>query len=186
MQPRYVILDRDGTIIRECDYLADPDKVELLPHAAEGLRRMRALGFGLVVITNQSAIGRGILTHAGLAEIHARLTAMLHREQITLDGIYYCPHHPDDQCECRKPKPALLWRAARELGFCAAECFVIGDNTSDMGLGQAVGARTLLVRTGYGAGLASDPATLATLRPDGVVADLLGASHAIEDRITQG
>jgi D-glycero-D-manno-heptose 1,7-bisphosphate phosphatase len=186
MKMRYVILDRDGTMIRECDYLTDPEKVELLPNAAEGLRRMIALGLGLVVITNQSAIGRGLLTHARLAEIHARLTAMLRRERIKLDGIYYCPHHPGDQCECRKPKPTLLLQAARELRFCVAECFVIGDNQGDIGLGQSVGARTLLVRTGYGEGIASDPTTLALVNPDNVVADLLSASRVIEDLIQQG
>ena len=116
-QRRFVLLDRDGTLIVERNYLSDPDQVELIPGAAAGLRRLAARGLGLVLVTNQSGIGRGFFDAARLAEIHERLTALLRAERVELDGIYVCPHHPDQACDCRKPRPALVLRAAAELGF---------------------------------------------------------------------
>jgi D-glycero-D-manno-heptose 1,7-bisphosphate phosphatase len=148
---RFVLLDRDGTIIVEKHYLSDPDGVELIAGAAEGLRSLQRLGLGLVIVTNQSAIGRGYFDGARLAEIHARLAELLAAEGVRLDGVYVCPHHPDAGCACRKPAPGLVLQAAAELGFDPAECFVVGDMASDVGLGRAVGATSLLVRTGYGA-----------------------------------
>src|SRR5208337_2615106 len=147
----FVVLDRDGTIIVERRYLTAPEQVELLPGAAEGLRAMRALGLGLVVVTNQSAVGRGYFDRNRLDEIHARLRELLATEGVTLDGVYVCPHRPEDGCLCRKPLPALLEQAARELGFDCRDCFVVGDKPCDIEMGQAAGATTLLVRTGYGA-----------------------------------
>src|SRR5271166_4576848 len=110
--PRFVALDRDGTIIVERQYLSDPEAVELLPGAAAGLRTMRNLGLGLVVVTNQSAVGRGYFDLARLDEIHGRLRELLAGEDVTIDGIYVCPHTPEDGCRCRKPLPILLKRAA--------------------------------------------------------------------------
>jgi D-glycero-D-manno-heptose 1,7-bisphosphate phosphatase len=173
---RFVLLDRDGTVIVERNYLSDPDQVELIPGAAEALRRLAARGLGLVLVTNQSGIGRGYFDEARLAEIHQRLTGMLRAERVELDGIYVCPHHPDLACACRKPRTALVLRAAQELGFDAAACFVVGDMASDVQLGRALGATTLLVRTGHGA------AALASGAPgaDYVVADLAAAADRIE------
>jgi D-glycero-D-manno-heptose 1,7-bisphosphate phosphatase len=173
---RFVLLDRDGTVIVERNYLSDPDQVELIPGAAEALRRLAARGLGLVLVTNQSGIGRGYFDEARLAEIHQRLTGLLRAERIQLDGIYVCPHHPDQDCACRKPRTALALRAAEELGFDAAACFVVGDMASDVQLGRALGATTLLVRTGHGA------AALASGAPgaDYVVADLAAAADRIE------
>ncbi len=148
---RFVALDRDGTIIVECQYLSYPDQVELLPGAGAGLRAMRALELGLVIVTNQSAVGRGYFDMARLEAIHGRLRALLAEEGVTVDGIYICPHAPEDGCRCRKPLPTLLQQAARELGFDARDAFVIGDKPCDIEMGRAVGATTLLVRTGYGA-----------------------------------
>ena len=150
-QRRFVLLDRDGTLIVERHYLSDPDQVELIPGAAAGLRRLRERGLGLAVVTNQSGIGRGFFDAARLAEIHQRLIEMLRAERVELDGIYFCPHHPDEACGCRKPQPALALRAAAELGFDATRAFVVGDMASDVALGRALGATTLLVRTGHGA-----------------------------------
>ena len=148
---RFVLLDRDGTIIVEKHYLSDPDGVELIDGAAAGLRRLAELGLGLVVVTNQSAIGRGYFDRARLEEIHARLVADLAAEGVRLDGIFFCPHHPDDACDCRKPAPGMALRAAAELGFDPARSFVVGDMEGDLGLGRAIGATTFLVRTGHGA-----------------------------------
>ena len=148
---RFVALDRDGTIIAERQYLSSPNEVELLPGAGAGLRAMREQGLGLIIVTNQSAVGRGYFDMARLEEIHDRLRGLLAAEGVTLDGIYVCPHAPEEQCRCRKPLPALLEQAARELGFEPRDCVAIGDKPSDMEMGRAVGATTVLVRTGYGA-----------------------------------
>ncbi len=151
-QTRFVALDRDGTIIEQQEYLSQPGDVRLLPAAAAGLRSMRAMGLGLVVVTNQSAVGRGFFNLAQVEAVHARLRELLRAQGVELDGIYTCPHTPGDGCECRKPRPGLLLRAARELGFHPADAFVIGDKPCDIDLGRGVGATSILVRTGYGAG----------------------------------
>lgn len=147
---RFVVLDRDGTIITERHYLSDPSEVELLPRAGIGLRHMRALGLGLVVITNQSAVGRRLIDWVRLGQIHEKMCDLLNEEGVHLDGLYACPHLPEDHCSCRKPAPGLLQVAARELRFEPQESFVIGDKACDIELGKQVGATTLLVRTGYG------------------------------------
>ncbi len=175
-QRRFVALDRDGTVIAERHYLSDPEQVELLGGAAEGLRRMRGLGLGLVLVTNQSAVGRGYFDLARLDEIHRRLRELLAAEGVSLDGIYYCPHTPDDGCTCRKPRPRMLEAAARELGFDPARAFVVGDKECDVELGRGVGATTLLVRTGYGARLAAAGRAGA----DYVVDDLTEAARVVE------
>lgn len=148
---RFVVLDRDGTIMVErFRPLLAPDDVELVPGAACGLRQMSALGLGLAVITNQSCLGRGLLDGPQLELVHGRLGDLLSKNGVSLDGIYVCPHTPLDGCICRKPKSGLLEQAARELDFDAADCFVIGDKSSDIACGMTLGATTLLVRTGYG------------------------------------
>ena len=175
-QKRFVVLDRDGTINIEREYLSDPDQLELLPGVVCGLRHLRKLGLGLVVITNQSGVGRGYFDGARLDIIHKRLCALLAAEDIQLDGIYVCPHHPEENCTCRKPQPELLEKAAREHNFKPSEAFVIGDKVIDIELGQRVGATTLLVRTGYGAQVAAQKA----VPWDYVVDDLANAAAVIE------
>jgi phosphoheptose isomerase len=170
-----VVLDRDGTLNVEVHYLSQPDQVELLPGVADGLRALRSAGCRLVVVTNQSAIGRGFFDEARLAAIHDRLRALLAAQGIVLDGIYHCPHRPDEGCACRKPGPLLVERAAADLGFDPAEAFVVGDKPSDIDLGRGVGATTLLVRTGYGAAHEAAGDAVA----DFVVDDLLGAARVI-------
>ena len=173
---RFVVLDRDGTIIVEKHYLSDPDGVELIGGAGAALRRLADRGLGLVVVTNQSAVARGLLDLEGLAAIHARMESMLAREGVRLAGIYACPHHPEDACACRKPRTALVERAARELGFEPRRAFVVGDMASDVDLGRAVGATTVLVRTGHGERESASGAA----RADHVVADLAEAAALIE------
>lgn len=181
---RFVVLDRDGTLVVERHYLSDPAEVELTEGAAEGLRRFRGLGLGLVVVTNQSAVGRGLFDGARLASIHARLEAILAAEGIALDAIYVCPHVPEDDCACRKPRTGLLERAGRELAFDPAESFVIGDKASDIELGRRAGAETILVRTGYGAAVeASAPSGDAMA--DHVVANLAEAAAVIARRMEE-
>jgi len=174
---RFVLLDRDGTINVERNYLSDPDQLDLVANAAEGLAELRRMGLGLVVLTNQSGVGRGLFDEARLEQIHDRLRHLLRDRDVELDAIVCCTHRPDEGCHCRKPLPGLVETAAREHGFSPAESFVIGDKPCDIDLGNAVGATTLLVRTGYGARHATD----AAVQPNYVVDDLLHASRIIAE-----
>jgi histidinol-phosphate phosphatase family protein len=151
-----VFLDRDGTVIVERHYLHDPDGVELLPGAAEGMRRMAAAGLKLVLVSNQSGVGRGYFGRDAVERVHGRLIELLQAQGVRLDALYICPHAPakdraGDPCGCRKPLPGLIERASRELGLDPAQSFVIGDKPCDVNLGLVVNATTFLVTTGYGA-----------------------------------
>lgn len=171
---RAVILDRDGTIIVDHGYLGDPARVSLLPGAAEGLRRLHAHGHRIVVVSNQSGVGRGRLTLAHVHAVNERLRQLLGEAGVRIDGLYYCPHRPEEQCACRKPGTTLVLQAAAELGFDPAACVVIGDKSSDVQLGQRLGALTMLVSAD---GTARDglPAS-----PDYVIRDLTEAARIIE------
>ena len=147
---RFVMIDRDGTIIKECQYLSDPDQVEIIPGAIESLLGFREMDLGLVVITNQSGLGRGLFGHEDLEQVHGRLVELLADEGILLDGLYFCPHSPDVECDCRKPRTGMVEQAAHDLNFLPEQGFVVGDRVADMRLGENVGATTFLVRTGYG------------------------------------
>lgn len=173
---RFVVLDRDGTLIEERHYLSDPEGVALTPRAGAGLRKLKELGFGIVVATNQSGIGRGFFDHARLNEIHSRLADLLENEGVRLEGIYVCPHTPDDDCACRKPKLGLMTQAMRDHAFSPQESFVIGDKDVDIELGKNAGATTFLVRTGYGAELER----AGTALPHFVADDILHAAEMIE------
>lgn len=148
-----VFVDRDGTLIEERHYLADPDGVVLLPGAAAGLRALRELGYALVVITNQSGIARGLFTEAEFRRVERRVEALLAAEGVRLDGVYMCPHHPehDGPCECRKPGLGLYRRAIAELGLDASASLFVGDRGADVEPALAFGGRGVLVRSGYGA-----------------------------------
>lgn len=173
---RFVILDRDGTLIVERHYLRDPDGVELLPGVIEGLARLRRMGLGLIVVTNQAGIGRGYFGRETVEAIQARLEYLLGAAGIALDASYYCPHAPWDGCDCRKPAPGLVHRAEAEFGFDAKGCFVIGDNAGDIELGIGIGARTILVTTGYGRQVLQD----GRVHPDFVVSSFANAADVVE------
>jgi D-glycero-D-manno-heptose 1,7-bisphosphate phosphatase len=160
-----VFLDRDGTLIEEVNYLAHPDQVRLLPGAAEAVARLNGLGIPVVVVTNQAGVARGYFPASRVAEVHARLDALLRADGARIDGYYVCPHHPTAgvgayriDCACRKPSPGLLRRAAAELGLDLGRSCMIGDKGSDLEAGARAGCRPVLVRTGYGAGI--DPTTI--------------------------
>jgi D-glycero-D-manno-heptose 1,7-bisphosphate phosphatase len=142
---KVVVLDRDGTIVVDRHYLADPDALEFEPGAEAGLRRMADMGYKLVVITNQSGIARGFFSLSRLEEIHERLRQMLGSSGVRLDGIYFCPHVPEDACECRKPKLGLMRQASEELGFDMSESIVIGDKETDIEFGRRAGGVTMLI-----------------------------------------
>src|ERR1041385_9096918 len=111
-----ILLDRDGTLIEERDYLADPKRVKLIPGAAAGLRRLKRAGFKVVVATNQSGVGRGLVSPRELERVNKRFLALLRNKKARLDGVYFCPHDPKDHCACRKPRLGMAIRAAKDLG----------------------------------------------------------------------
>jgi D-glycero-D-manno-heptose 1,7-bisphosphate phosphatase len=143
-----VFLDRDGTLMLEVEYCRDPALVQLLPGVREGLSRLRNAGYRLVIITNQSGIGREIFTTAEYDAVHARLMELIGSGLI--DATYYCPDHPDHPSERRKPAPGMLLEAARDLGLDLEASYLIGDRVSDLECARGAGARAVLVRTGYG------------------------------------
>lgn len=154
-----VFLDRDGTIARDVPYCRRPEDFELLPGVPEAVRLLNESGLLVVVITNQSGVGRGYFTEEALATIHQKMVTELGKHGARVDGIYYCPHHPDDGCDCRKPGTALFRKAADDLKIDLSQSFVIGDMPLDINAGRAIGARTVLVTTGPGGGrdIASRP-----------------------------
>ncbi len=176
--PRCAILDRDGTLITERNYLRDPSEVELLAGAPGAIRQLRNLGLSIVLATNQSGIARGLFDEQQLYQIHERLRAMLGDADAALDAIYYCPHLPEQGCACRKPQPGMIARAARDLGFDPRDSFVVGDMACDVELGGRVGATTVLVCTGYGRETLS-----AGLKADYTVQDLGEAAAVIARHI---
>jgi D-glycero-alpha-D-manno-heptose 1-phosphate guanylyltransferase len=147
----FILLDRDGTLIEERHYLSDPGGVVLLPGVVDGLRALRAEGLALVVATNQAGVGRGLFSEDQVAAVHARLSELLAARGVGLDGIFYCPHHPDAGCDCRKPATGLARQAAAALGPGAASVAVVGDKRCDIDLARALGVPGILVTTGYGA-----------------------------------
>ena len=175
MARRFVLLDRDGTIIVERNYLGDPAGVELLPNAAAGMKKMRELGLGLAVVTNQSGVARRYFTLEDVGRVHERMAELLRAEGVEVDGIYLCPHGPDEACDCRKPAPGMARQAANALGFDLAQAFMIGDKEIDVQLGHGVGMPSILVTTGQG--------DAASTRAEYVAADLLDAAGWIAGRL---
>ncbi len=145
-----VLLDRDGTIIVERDYLSDPALVELEDGAAEGLRSLAEAGWVMVVLTNQSGIGRGYFDRAAAEAVNARVAELLAEEGVSIAGWYLCPHAPGEDCDCRKPRPGMAFQAASELDLDLSRSWVVGDKRSDVELADAIGARAILVMTGHG------------------------------------
>jgi len=142
---RAVFLDRDGTLARDMHYCRHPEDFELFADAARVIKTINDHGFKVIIITNQSVIGRGYLSEETLREIHKKMKEELGRDGARVDGIYYCPHHPDANCGCRKPKPSLILQAARDFDIDLKHSFVVGDRQKDVELGKAVGCRTILI-----------------------------------------
>jgi D-glycero-D-manno-heptose 1,7-bisphosphate phosphatase len=178
---RFVLVDRDGTINEEVDHLDDPDHLALIPGSAAAIRRLREIGLGIVVVTNQAQIGRGLLSEERLAAIHERLNSLLAADGAEVDAILHCPHPPEDGCDCRKPAPGMALEAAARFGFDPGRAFVVGDHAGDVGMGRAVGATTFLVLTGHG----TEERARAEGSADHVVADLAGAADIITSLVEQ-
>jgi D-glycero-D-manno-heptose 1,7-bisphosphate phosphatase len=169
MKKRAVFLDRDGTVNEDVGYPGTYDLVRIYPYSIDAIRRLRQAGFAVVIVTNQSGIGRGFFTEDALVEIHERLVEDLAAAGARPDAIYYCPHHPGStipgygpDCRCRKPFPGMALKARDELGIELEGSYMVGDKEEDIRFGLAIGATPVLVLTGYGKG------TLARLRETGL------------------
>lgn len=149
-----VFIDRDGTINVNVHHLRRVEDLELIPGADKAIAKLNAAGYIVIVITNQSAIARGLLTESGLAEIHTELKSRLAKCNATINAIYHCPHHPEYgeciTCNCRKPNPKMILRAAKDHNLDLTRSFMIGDSLSDLQAGWNAGCQSALVRTGYG------------------------------------
>lgn len=147
-----VYLDRDGTLVVERHYLADPEGIELVPGTVDALAALHEAGYALVVVTNQSGIARGLYTEADYQAVTRRFEAVLAEAGVILDGSYHCPHHPDftGPCTCRKPAPGMYVQAAADLGLDPARSWYVGDKATDVLPALELGGRGILVRTGYG------------------------------------
>lgn len=173
MGKRAVFLDRDGTIAPDVGYCSRTEDFSVFPGAGEAVRLLNRAGFLAVVITNQSGIARGYFSEDTLADIHREMVGQLAAQGGRIDAIYYCPHHPDDGCQCRKPGTGLLQRAAEEMDIDLSRSFMVGDLQIDIDAGRAAGCRTVLVTTGPHAGSdITDP-------PDHTATSLLEAARWI-------
>jgi D-glycero-D-manno-heptose 1,7-bisphosphate phosphatase len=183
MGPRPALfMDRDGCLTQEVGYVNHPARLAVLPRCADAIRRLNEAGVPAVVVTNQAGIARGYFSAETLDAVHAELRRQLAAGQARLDGLYACVHHPREgvppyraDCDCRKPRPGLFLRAARDLDLDLEASVMVGDKISDVEAGHAVGARAVLVRTGYGLGEVELRAHLWRDKPDHVADDLLDA-----------
>ena len=179
-----VFLDRDGTLIEDVGYLSPIDRITLFPWSVDAVRALNRAGLAVVVVTNQSGVARRMFDETFVTATHRALDALLAAGGARIDAYYYCPHHPDGEvaeyrreCDCRKPAPGLVERAARDLGLDPSRSFVVGDTRRDIGLARAVGARGILVRSGEGAAEATRLA--GDLAADAVVDNLAAAASWI-------
>jgi D-glycero-D-manno-heptose 1,7-bisphosphate phosphatase len=188
-----LFMDRDGCLIEEMGYINHPSRVRVLPRTPEAIARLNAAGIAAVMATNQAGIARGYFSTKTLAAVNAELERQLGALGARLDALYVCTHHPTageppyrQTCECRKPKPGLLLRAAAELGLDLSRSIMVGDKPSDVEAGQAAGAATVLVLTGYGRGEWEYRRHEWTVKPDHVAEDLFDAVEWAMARIGAG
>lgn len=172
---RAVFLDRDGVINRNRpDHVKDWSEFEFLPGVLTAMRLLSGAGFRIFIVTNQAAVGRGLMTLETLELIHERLRAIAKHHGAYIDDIRYCPHRPEEQCRCRKPQPGMLEDLAAQHQIDCHEAYLIGDSLTDIAAGQRVGCQTILVQTGRGAQELQKP-ELRRYQPDFIATDLLGA-----------
>jgi D-glycero-D-manno-heptose 1,7-bisphosphate phosphatase len=177
-----VFIDRDGCLTEEVGYVNHPSRIRLLPGSAEAVERLNRAGIPAVLATNQSGIAKGYFSEETLRLVNAEMVRQLALGRAALDGLYVCVHHPRDgappyrcRCDCRKPRPGLLVRAAADLGLDLAASVMIGDKLSDVAAGQAAGAAGILVLSGYGRGEWEYRAVDSGIKPDHVAETLLDA-----------
>ncbi|MEA2206935.1 MAG: D-glycero-D-manno-heptose 1,7-bisphosphate phosphatase [Blastocatellia bacterium] len=181
-----VFIDRDGTISDEVGYVNHPSRFRLLEHSTEALRLLNEAGWLAILVTNQAGVARGYFAEAMVHEVHANLAAQLEKAGARLDAIYYCAHHPSVgelpyrlDCDCRKPKPGLINRAAAEREIDLANSWMVGDRFSDVELARNAGVHSALVLTGYGRGEWEHQRSSWTMEPEIVADNLLEAVKQI-------
>ena len=182
MGRRAIIMDRDGTVCDEVGYVNHVDRIRLLPRSAAAIRAANEAGYQTVVVTNQAGVARGYFAESLVDDVHDRIRELLAVEGARLDGIYYCPHHPDvgappyrQRCSCRKPLPGMLERARDEMGIDLASSYMVGDSVKDLEAGRSAGTTTVLVLTGYGKGELAYQSHGWRVKPDHVADDLQDA-----------
>lgn len=180
---RAVFLDRDGTICEEMGYVNHIDRLRIFPYAAESIRRLNEAQIPVVVITNQSGIARNIFPESLVQQIHKKMIAELASGGAWIDAIYFCPHRKEDACDCRKPNPGLLERAAREHGLDLPASWVVGDRYADVEMAHRAGGRGILVMTGYGRGEYELHRAKWPRQPDAVADTLMDAVRLIVNEI---
>jgi len=185
MKNKAVFLDRDGTIIEEANYLANPDGVRLIDDAAKGIKLLRDAGYLIIITSNQSGVARGYFSEQTLLKVNQRMQEHLQEEGTDYDGLYYCPHHKQGkveafalECDCRKPNPGMIHQANQDFELDLYQSWVVGDKLADVKFGLTVNCQTALVLTGYGqstrdAGFNKDE------RPSLIVKNLHAAALAI-------
>jgi len=179
LRGKAVFLDRDGVICENRDdYVKSWEEFVWIPRAKGALSRLMSHGYIAIVITNQSAIGRGIISRRTLEEIHERMGAEIAQTGGKIEKIYYCPHKPEDGCSCRKPEPGLLLQAAEDLELDLRASYLVGDAITDIEMGHKVGSRTIMVKTGKGQDQLADKAHW-KIRPDYIAQDLSEAVDLI-------
>lgn len=190
MKRKAVFLDRDGTISEEVGYLDHPSRLRILPGSAEAIRALNENGWLVVVVTNQSGVARGFFTEESLQDINQALQDELAALGARIDATFYCPHHPTEgvapyrrDCDCRKPKPGMILRAAKELNIDLDHSWMIGDRYGDVALAHAAGVRSALVLTGYGREEWEAQSDGWGYKPDLVAADLLEAVKQIDEGV---
>ena len=145
-----VFLDRDGVINKNLDgYVKTIEELEIFPFVSRAIKNLNQMDFKVIVITNQSVINRKIISNKKLHEIHERIQSHLNKNHALIDAFYYCPHRPDEDCICRKPKSGLLEKAIQEFKIDVKKSWMIGDNESDITAGKNVGVKTIKIKTGY-------------------------------------
>jgi histidinol-phosphate phosphatase family protein len=147
---RAVFLDRDGTMIYDKNYLSSPEQVKLYVYCAQSINKLRKAGFKIIVVTNQSGIARGIFSLDDLKKIHKKFISLLKNQGAKIDGLYFCPHTDEDNCECRKPKLGMVLAAAKEHNLDLKKSYFIGDSVRDYIVGENMGGKGILIRTGSG------------------------------------
>jgi D-glycero-D-manno-heptose 1,7-bisphosphate phosphatase len=148
MKNRAVFLDRDGTINEDFGFVHEVERFKFIPGSIEGLQLISRKGYKVIVVTNQSGIGRGYYTEEDFRRVKEYMLEELAKHYITIDHIYYCPHNPKDKCECRKPKVKFIKEAEKRFNLDLQKCYVVGDKTADIKMGENAGCKTILVRTG--------------------------------------
>lgn len=149
-QNKAVFLDRDGTINVEIEYLHEPNKFRFIKRVPDALKLLKEKGYYLIIVTNQGAIGKGMYKIKDMELTHEHMIKELSKKNIRLDGIEYCPHKAEDNCECRKPNPGMILNAAKKYDIDLSASWMIGDKLSDIIAGNKAGTKTILVFTGYG------------------------------------